>query len=226
MRLPHRDAGRARACRSVIQVTALVGMLGVALGGCAPRLQPLGGAPAPQAAIPPAELPAGHTRIIFDWTLSDQDLTVRGEGVARLASPDSGRLDFFVGGGMGGGWAVLVGDTLRTPGSAFVDRVIPPKPLLWATLGRLALPPMADTTARLDGELLAADIGTPVAWRVTFRRDSLVRVERVVDGRVIEWVDRSGASVRYRHEPSRRELTLTVTSSQPSPAFDASIWRP
>lgn len=194
--------------------------------GCAPRLEPLRGVPAPAVALPRAELPAGHHQVVFDWTLTDPDLTVRGEGVARVAAPDSARLDFFVGGGMGGGWAVLTGDSLRAPGGAFVERVIPPAPLLWAGLGRLALPPTADTTVHVEGELVRADLGTPVEWRVTFRSDSLVRVERVADGRVVEWLDRADSRVRYRHETSRRELVLTITRSQSTPAFDESIWVP
>lgn len=199
-------------------------LLGTA--GCAPRLEPLRGAPAPAVALPRTELPPGHRQLVFDWTLTDPDLTVRGEGAARIAPPDSARLDFFVGGGMGGGWAVLTGDSLRAPGGAFVQRVIPPPPLLWAGLGRLALPPTADTTVRLDGELLRADLGAPVRWRVTFRGDSLVRVERVEEGRVVEWLDRAGSRVRYRHETSRRELELTITRSQSTPAFDEAIWIP
>lgn len=202
----------------------LLCVMGVA--ACAPRLEPLRGAPAPAVVLPRAELPPGHRQVVFDWTLTDQDLTVRGEGVARIAPPDSARLDFFIGGGMGGGWAVLTGDSIRAPGGAFVERVIPPAPLLWAALGRLALPPAADTTVRLDGELVRADLGAPVRWRVTFRGDSLVRVERVEDGRVLEWLDRAGSRVRYRHETSRRELVLTITRSQSTPAFDESIWAP
>lgn len=195
-------------------------------GGCAPRLRPLAGAPAPAARIPSGELPPGHRHVVFRWEAVDADLTVRGEGVARIAPPDSARLDFFLAGGLGGGRAVLIGDDLRAPGGPMVDRLIPPAPLMWAALGRLAVPPAADTTAAAEGDLLRADLGVPVNWRVTFRGDSLVRLERVADGRVVEWVDRSGDRVRYRHETSRRELHLTITRSQTSLPFDASIWHP
>ncbi len=193
---------------------------------CAPRLAPLAGAPVPTARIPAARLGPGHRQVVFRWEASDPDLTVRGEGVARIAPPDSARLDFFLAGGLGGGRAVLIGDDLRAPGGAMVDRLIPPPHLMWAALGRLALPPATDTIVALDGELLRADLGRPVNWRVTFRGDSLVRVERVADGRVIEWVDRSGDRIRYRHESARRELTLTVTRTQSSPPFDAQVWLP
>ena len=50
---------------------------------------------------------------------------------------------------------------------------------MWAALGRVALPNLPDTAIRVDGSVLRADIGNPVAWRLTFRGDTLVRAERV-----------------------------------------------
>ena len=121
---------------------------------------------------------------------------------------------------------MLVGEELRAPGPAIVRKLVPPAPLLWAALGRLAVPPERDTVARVDGDLLRADIGRPVQWRVTFRGDTLVRLERVDGERVIEWVERTSPNrVRYRHETARRQLTLTVASMERSNPFDASIWR-
>jgi hypothetical protein len=165
---------------------------------------------------------------VFSWELRDPESLVRGEGVARLASPDSARLDFFVGAGLGGGRAVLIGQSVRAPGGDFVRRLIPPAPLLWAALGRLALPAAADTTVRVDNGVLRADVGAPTAWRVTFRGDTLVRVERVAGDRVTEWVERQSAGrVRYRHETARRDLTLVVERFvEESSPFDATIWRP
>lgn len=194
---------------------------------CAPRLRPLPGTPAP-VRLPKAELAPGHRRIVFDWELRDPDLHVRGEGVARVASPDSARLDFFVGGGLAGGRAVLIGQSVRAPGGDLVRRLIPPAPMLWAALGRLALPPARDTAVRVDGGILRADVGAPPAWRVTFRGDTLLRLDRVAGDRVAEWVERpSPDRVRYRHETARRELTLVVQRvvEETSP-FDATIWRP
>ena len=109
---------------------------------------------------------------------------MRGEGTARIADPDSARLDFVVDGGFGGGWAVLVGDQLSIPGPDVVRRLIPPAPLLWATLGRLAVPPARDTTARMVGDTLRADIGGDPTWRVTFAGTQLSRVERIDGGRI------------------------------------------
>src|SRR5438105_13344229 len=82
---------------------------------CAPRLKPLPGVPAPAAALPSAKLPDQHRRIVFLWQLDDPDLTARGEGAARVAPPDSARLDFFLAGGAASGAAVLTGDQLKLP---------------------------------------------------------------------------------------------------------------
>ena len=209
---------------SRLRLAALGGLLAAA--ACAPRLAPLGGTAVSAVRLPSGQLPPGHRHVVFRWEATDPDMTIRGEGAARVAPPDSARLDFFLAGGMGGGRAVLVGDQLRAPGGAMVDRLVPPPALLWASLGRLAVPATRDTTVTVDGEVLRADLGVPVQWRVTFRGDSLVRLEHVVEGRIVEWVDRSGDRVQYRHETARRELQLTITRTQPSAPFDASIWLP
>ncbi|HMC54929.1 MAG TPA: hypothetical protein VKH19_07155 [Gemmatimonadaceae bacterium] len=193
---------------------------------CAPRLPPLEGAPSVRV-VPSSAIPVGHTRIIFRWELDDPDFAARGDGATRLASPDSARLDFFLGGGIGAGAAVLVGDELRLPSRAedLARRLVPPAPLLWGTLGRTAVPAARDTAVRVDGDTLRADIGAPVAWRLTFVRDTLRRVERVSGARVIEWVERfADGHVRYRHEVNRRQLDIFPSRSDAIGAFDQSIW--
>lgn len=198
---------------------------GLAVSACAPALHPLAGAPAPKN-LPSTAIPTGYHRILFDWELQDGDMTARGEGVARIAYPDSARLDLIVAGGFGSGAAILIGDSVQVPGGSMARRFVPPPPLLWASLGRAALPPARDTTARVDGELLRVDIGMPVNWRLTFRRNTLLRVERVRDGRILEWVERTGDTVRYRSEEGRRSLILTIKRREEVAPFDASIWDP
>jgi len=201
-------------------------MLAIA-AACAPRLKPLPGVPAPAAALPSAKLPDQHYRIVFQWQLDDPDLTARGEGAARVAPPDSARLDFFLAGGAASGAAVLVGDELRLPSRAedLSRRLVPPAPLLWGALGRLAIPASGDTVVRVDADTLRADIGIPIAWRLTFVHDTLRRVERIDGGRVVEWVQRfADGRVRYRHEVSRRQLDLHITRTDDVSAFDPSIW--
>ncbi|HXT15906.1 MAG TPA: hypothetical protein VN706_09770 [Gemmatimonadaceae bacterium] len=212
--------------RVAIGIACVASTLGII--ACVPRLSPLEGEARPAARLPKPAL-SGHQHIMFNWELQDREMLGRGDGAARLAAPDSGRLDFFLAGGFGGGAAVLIGDSLRFPASAMTDlvsRIVPPPPLLWAALGRVALPNLPDTVIRVEGTTMRADVGSPVAWRLTFHGDTLVRAERVVDGRVVEWVDRTDpAHVRYRNESARRSLTLTVTRTSEVPGFDASIWR-
>lgn len=204
--------------------TALVVALGILVGGCAPRLAPITGAPAP-ARLPRTDLRPGHWKIVFNWVLEDRDMAGRGEGVARIASPDSARLDFFLSGGIGAGAALLIGDTVRAPGPDIVRRLVPEPALLWGALGRVQVPALSDTSARLDGTTLRVDLGKPIAWRLTFRADTLVRLEHVENGRVIEWVARRDtAHVLYRNESERRSLELTVTRLEKVGEFDASIW--
>jgi hypothetical protein len=194
------------------------------VSSCAPRAGSLRGTPAP-ARFPRAELPPGHQRIVFRWEYTDQALGARGEGAARVAAPDSVRLDFFLDGGVGGGYAIIIGDSISTPGGDEVRRFLPPVPLLWAALGRLAVPALPDTVAKVDGAALRADIGQNPAWRVTFVGDRLNRLERIVDGRRLEWVSRDGATIRYQNERASRSLTLRVTTTDEASPFDPAIWR-
>jgi hypothetical protein len=207
--------------------SALVALLVAATFGCAPRLRPLPGTTV-SPVLPRAELPVGHRRIVFRWELTDADMIARGEGAARIAGPDSVRLDFFLGGGVGGGAAVLIGDDLVLQDGAndMSRRLVPTPPLLWASLGRLAIGRAEKVLAAVNGESLQADVGDPVVWRVTFIADTLSRLERVDRDRVLEWVQRSrdGRTVRYKHETQRRSLELVITSNSAVGAFDPAIW--
>ena len=211
----------------VSRFTSCISLLVVLAAGCAPpRIAALPGAPAPVRRLPTGIAPAGHQKVVFQWELKDQDLTARGDGVARIASPDSVRLDFFLGGGGGGGGAILIGDSLTVPGPQMARKLVPPRALLWAALGRLDLPAERDTVVRVDEGIVRADIGSPVRWRVSFRGDTLIRLERVDGGRLQEWVERgSDQRVQYRHESSRRTLSLVIQRSDAVTAFDPSIWR-
>ncbi|MGI9075995.1 MAG: hypothetical protein ACR2G6_01545 [Gemmatimonadaceae bacterium] len=195
--------------------------------GCAraPHAPPLAGAPS-KVRIPDTDLPAGHRSVTFRWTYSDPDVRMRGDGVARIAAPDSARIDFFLDGGLGGGRAILIGDKVRIPGMNLMARFLPPPPLLWATLGRLRVPPAADTLVRLDGETLRADIGRDPIWRSAFARGELRRLERIDDDRLREWVvrDSTGGS-RYQQPVARRTLGITVIRTDTTAEFDATIFR-
>ncbi len=145
--------------------------------------------------------------------------------MARIASPDSVRIDLFLENGSSGGLVILIGDSLR----ALQDearRSLPPEPLLWAALGVVRVT-AADTIARQDGDTLRVEIGRDPVWRMAFRGRALGRMERISGGRVEEMVERSDSTrVVYRQPAAGRSLVLTIRRVLPETGFDAAIWRP
>jgi hypothetical protein len=203
----------------------LAAALAAGVAACVPRARPLAGVPVP-ARLPRATLPDSAQKIVFRWEATEGSIMARGEGVARIAPPDSARLDLFLAGGFGSGYAFLIGDSVRGPGGPAVERLLPPPPLLWAGVGRLAVPAAADTVARSSGDTLRADIGRDPTWRVTFVSDRLARVEHIRDGRVVEWLSRAeDGAVRYQNVDAGRSLRLRITRAEYVPEFDATIWR-
>ncbi len=197
-----------------------------AAAACAPRARPLAGAPAPAALrLPRAELPPGPQRVVFRWRYNEDGFSARGDGVARVAPPDSARLDFFLEGGFGGGWALLLGDAVSSPGGDAVRRFIPPAPMLWAAFGRMAVPAARDTALRVSGDTLRADLAAPDrVWRVTLAGGRLTAVEQLVGGRVIERLARDSTRVRYTHLVARRTLEIDLQRAERVAPFPASIW--
>jgi hypothetical protein len=194
------------------------------VAGCTPSAAPLKGVLAPDRALPAIAMPTGHRHIVFRWDYQEGDIAARGDGSIRTAAPDSARLDFFLGGGLGAGGAILIGDSLRTPHANLARRYIPPAPLMWAALGRLAIPALPDTVVKVDGELTRADIGRPLQWRVTLKGDTLVELDHVSDGKITESLTRgANGTMTFQAPGARRTLQLTVIREEPG-SFDASIW--
>ncbi len=192
--------------------------------GCVPSAAPLKGVLAPDRSLPALSLPSGHRHLVFKWDYQEGDIAARGDGSVRTAAPDSARLDFFLGGGLGAGAAVLIRDSLRSPHAELARRYIPPSPMMWAALGRLAIPALPDTVVRIDGDLLRADVGRPAQWRVTIRGDTLVALEHISGGKITESIARAADGVlTYRAPGARRRLDLTILRDEPG-SFDASIW--
>ncbi len=197
----------------------------VTAAACGPRVGPLAGVVAPSR-LPPTELPPVNQRIRFTWAYEDLDLRGRGEGVARVAPPDSVRLDLFLAGGNSGARAVLIDNDLRAPGGYLGRSFLPPPPMLWAAFGRLHLPPTSDTTVRVDGDTLRADIGRDPRWRATFVASDLRRLELIHDDRLQQWVERTAdRKITYRHLRANRTLDLTIVRVDTVGGFDATIWR-
>jgi hypothetical protein len=213
-----------RAARAL--QTARLAVLFASISACARAIAPLRGTPSPPSSIPRIGF-AGARQIQFRWEYNEDFIVARGEGVARLAAPDSARLDFFVDGGFGSGYALLFGDRLVTPGGDLVPGMLPSPPMLWATVGRLAIPSARDTVAAVDGGVLRVDIGNDPRWRATIGDGRLILLEHIEKDRVTESVSRaSDGSVRYTNPKTRRSLRITITREETVPGFDASIWRP
>ncbi|HVF39150.1 MAG TPA: hypothetical protein VM939_04560, partial [Gemmatimonadaceae bacterium] len=146
---------------------------------CAPKAAPLQGSLSPSVTLPKIALAPGHRRLVFRWDYEENSLIAKGEGAIRVASPDSARVDLFLEGGIALGKAVLIGDKLRATNQERVERVLPPPPMMWAALGRLAVPPLPDTVVTTEGDVIRADIGRPAAWRVTIRGTRLMQLARL-----------------------------------------------
>lgn len=196
------------------------------IAACAPPARPLSGTLAPERRLPAIELAPGHRRIVFRWDYEENALMARGEGAIRIASPDSARLDLFLNGGVAVGRATLVGDKFKATNQSQVERVLPPPAMMWAALGRLAIPALPDTVVTVEGDVLHADIGRPTAWRVTVKGNRLMRLARISNGRIAEVVTRDDGGRLLYEVPGRRKLWLGITRDEEVPAFDASIWAP
>ncbi len=201
----------------------IAGVLALA-EACAPRVTPLQGAPAPSRALPVIPLAGVHRRVVFRWDYEENSLMAHGEGAIRAAAPDSARVDLFLAGGVSAGHAVLIGDSLRGPNTDQAQKVLPPPPLMWATLGRLAIPALPDTVVTVDGETMYADVGRPAAWRVTIKGGRLMQLARLSGGRITDVVTRDNGGRLLYEVPGRRKLWLGIIRDEEVPAFDAAIW--
>lgn len=199
----------------------------LALAGCVPKAVALAGSSAAPERLPAGLLARAHQTIAFTWAYQDADLRAQGEGAARVAAPDSARLDLFLAGGMGGGRAVILGDSLYLPANGgMLKRFLPPVAMFWAAIGRLAVPP-GDTTVRVDASRTHADIGSGrETMRVTFEGDRLATLERISDGGIVERVTRGDVRTEYEHLAARRKLTLVITRTTDAASFDAAIFEP
>ncbi len=197
--------------------------------GCTPKLAPLANAtPVPRAEpLPVIRLPRHNQRIVFNWRLQESELEVHGEGAARIAAPDSARVDLFVAGGLGSGVAWVIGDQMRLDAPDALKRVLPPPAFLWAALGRFAIPAGKDTVVARADSTITAEIGPSPRWRLSLRGDRISRLERADGEKVIDRLERKAdGSLVYFHAPTRRQLTLTITRVDSVAPFDATIWNP
>lgn len=182
-----------------------------------------------------ASQPAGYRTFRFRWQLQDDRGAAGGRGTARVAAPDSVRLDVVGPLGAGRGAAVVVGDSARwTDPPDIIERLVPSYPLMWAMFGVERMPPAG---AVLRG---TSDSGGTV-WEWAAGPDTVSYDRRASPARLVAESRRAGRVIGHvetefgpdgRPAASRltvpsvpARLTLTFTASAPSDSFPADLWR-
>lgn len=143
------------------------------LAGCRPHLAPLVPEALPVASADSAgrwsrsTLPGHTTAVRFKWRYRDDRVSAAGRGTARIAPPDSLRLDYASALNIRTGAGVVLGDSIAWADPAEDFRsLVPAVPLLWAAFG-IARPP--------GPEAAVAGGATPGAavWRFVTGPDTL-----------------------------------------------------
>ena len=231
--------------RALSYIGAVVGA-----AACVPRPEPLIPAPLPAvdrdsaAAWAGATLPRRPTAIRFRWKYRDDRLSAAGRGQARIAPPDSLRLDYVATLGVKSGAGVVIGDSVlwADPDKDFRS-LVPAIPMLWAALGFVPLPA---TSAACFGELQHGGDDATRLLRVAQASDTLeyllarpahgaaaeLRAQWRQGGRVIatSWTrfalpsgQPASARIDFPEGPARFELTVVAvdTVAEIPPA----LWR-
>jgi hypothetical protein len=221
----------------------LVPYLAAVVAGCAPRIEPLvpvDAAPVDRAAVaawsaPTA--PAGPTVHRFKWLYRDGRQSAGGRGSARVAVPDSVRVDARGPLGQGRSSGVVVGDSIlwAEPEDNLIEAA-PNVALMWALFGVAREPGPGTTLLGLEGSGF-------IAWRIAEGPDTLEYVREPERGRLRAEL-RRGGQVVGRTESTRDEagrlksarltvpsvparLDLTFLSSEtPSEPFAPDVWLP
>lgn len=156
-----------------------------------------------------ATLPVAGTAIRFRWRYQDERLRWPGRGTARLAPPDSLRVDYVGALGARSGAAVVVGDSViwAEPAGDF-ETMVPAIPLLWAALG-IVRPPASD--AVVSGATLT-ERSTRMLWRFARGADTLEYVATSGEARTLEaeWRRRGRTVARSRTEYDARAQPATA----------------
>lgn len=221
----------------------LVPYLAAVVAGCAPRMAPLvpvDVAPVDRAAVvawSAVTTPAGPAVHRFKWLYRDGRQSAGGRGSARVAAPDSVRVDARGPLGQGRSSGVVVGDSIlwAQPEDNLIEAA-PNVALMWALFGVAREPGPGATLLGLE----RADF---TAWRIVAGPDTLEYVREPGRGRLRAELRRAGqvvgrteatrdaagvltsARLTVPSVPARLDLTF-LSSETPSEPFAPDVWLP
>lgn len=224
---------------------ALLLYLAVTVSGCAgtslkvaPTALPPGMGPATPdqvEAFVAALAPTENRQFRFKFKFKDPKGNVGGRGAARIAVPDSLRLDMQGPFGLGKGAAMVVGDStewIRGPDA--IKRIVPDFRLMWSMLGiARPAPEGAELTASVAGDVTAWSYGS-ASDTVEYVRTTgatptlvaLVRKDGAVLGRSETTFGPDGAPLKSQLivPGSSARLDLTFTESSSPASFKPDTW--
>jgi hypothetical protein len=178
--------------------------------------------------------PAEPVALYFHWRYDDGSAPVRGRGAARVAPPDSLRLDIGVP-VLGRATLVLAGDSVWTQPAAMVSHVLPERATLWAMFGVIE-PPQDATQIEVgeaaDRRLYRLTARDGVVTTLELRGDTLLgatqqRGPRLI-GRLVLTRDSVGGLVRAAATDPEHGLRFVVDLDRREAAresFPTEIWR-
>jgi hypothetical protein len=199
---------------------------------------PLGGfEPASAAsveAMAAATLPTRRELVALHWSYDEGDAPVTGRGAARLAPPDSLRLDVAVP-VIGRATLVFAGDSAWSAPGHLAQQVAPGRAAVWAMFGVVQLPPGVtafERGARPDGgELVRFTRPDGVLTTLELRQGLLLGATAQRGSRTIARLaltrDAEGAIVRAEavDEEHAMRFIVTVDRREASGPFPDEIWR-
>jgi hypothetical protein len=228
------------AQRLRLDLPVLLAYLGSAGTGCRSAPEPVvpeGAQPVQLGEITPwvaSTVPVAHQVYRFKWLLRDERGSAGGRGAARVAPPDSLRLDVAGPFGSGAASAVVVGDrAVWTDPADAIARLVPNYPLMWAMFGIARMPAgtaivRALSTASLQAWQYANGSDTVDYARSTgdgARLMAEVRQAGKLIGRVETTLGVDGSAVKARltvpSPPAQLDITfLSITRD----SFAPDIW--
>ena len=224
---------------SPLRTRSLLALLALAAAGAC--------SPAPPAVVAPAVDPDqlalsledrtaldGPIRVVFEWSLNESGVRVKGRGVARLEPPYKARLDLFMGSGDTAIRATLVDGVLSLPPGA-PEGILPPPDLMWGVLG--VFRPQSGSELMGAEQLAGGSVqlryrypdGEELHYQVAGGTVSSVELSK--GGHVVQRVElemqegsRYPTEATYRNLAAFRELKLTRESLEHVASYPPEIW--